>query len=251
MDLYLLSFIVCMATNLILFIPAYSLKTDKLTDLSYSLTFIIVSGIAMMRSNHSLGDIVLFSFVLLWALRLGSFLLIRIRNQKRDKRFDSIRSNLLLFLRFWIFQAMTVFFVMVCSIAFWDQATKFIGVISWIGAGVFIAGLILESVADFQKYRFNKTKTKDIWIDNGIWRYSRHPNYLGEMMVWLGLYLFAFSSLGTYTRLIGLISPAYIAFTLLFLSGIPLLEKGADKKWGDNPNYREYKKQVPLLIPKI
>jgi steroid 5-alpha reductase family enzyme len=120
---------------------------------------------------------------------------------------------------------------------------------AYVGFVIFGLGLATEAIADWQKYRFNQRKTKDIWIDNGLWRISRHPNYLGEIMVWAGIYVFCFTGLSITARLVSLASPLYIASILLFFSGLPLVEKAADKRWGDNPDYQEYKRKVPVLVP--
>ena len=117
---------------------------------------------------------------------------------------------------------------------------------------VFVAGLLIETFADLQKYRFiNNPENKGQWIDSGLWSISRHPNYLGEIMVWVGLYLFAAPSLVGNTIWVGLIGPGFIAYMIIFVSGIPILEKGADKMWGDNPRYQEYKNRAGMLLPKI
>ncbi|NDG30133.1 DUF1295 domain-containing protein, partial [bacterium] len=121
---------------------------------------------------------------------------------------------------------------------------------SILGIVVFVKGLAIEATADMQKFIFNgKPKNKGKWIDEGIWRASRHPNYLGEMMVWIGMYLVVLPSLTGNQWAWALLSPIYIVTLLLFVSGVPLLEKSADKKWGTNPAYKKYKKEVPSVMP--
>ncbi len=250
MNLVLLALIVSIGMNLILFIPAYLYKTDKLTDISYSATFIAVATVGFLASKRTSTQIICFLMVLLWALRLGGFLFLRIHKMKRDKRFDGMREDFFRFLRFWLYQGVTVFVVLLASTLLWERKVTVVGVLTIVGLVVFAAGVSLEALADIQKYRF-KTAGNTTWIDSGVWRMTRHPNYLGEIMVWLGVYLFAFSSLSPTERLIGVLSPLFIFTLLRFVSGIPLLEKSADQRWGDRKAYQQYKKAVPLLVPTV
>jgi steroid 5-alpha reductase family enzyme len=243
---------VALGFNIVLFIPAFLYKTDRLTDISYALTFIILAVVGLAQSNREPAHIVLFFAVLVWALRLGGFLLVRIWNMKRDKRFDEMRGNFWLFLRFWVLQGSTVFVVMLASLLFWRQRAIEPSYLSIFGMMIFAVGLSLEAIADGQKYEFNQDpKNKGKWIETGVWSISRHPNYLGEMMVWAGLYIYVFDELATSERIAGLLSPLYIIGLLLFVSGIPILEKSADVRWGKDKNYRAYKQRVPRLLPVI
>ena len=130
---------------------------------------------------------------------------------------------------------LTVWVVLIPAILF-DGTFYIVGAIIW------IIGLIIESFADAQKFSFKK-KNKGKFIQTGLWKYSRHPNYFGEMLCWIGIYVFA----GVW--LWGLISPLYIIALLVFVSGIPLLEKKADAIWGKNKAYQKYKKETSVLIP--
>jgi len=119
-----------------------------------------------------------------------------------------------------------------------------------IGVAVWAIGLVCETIADLQKMAFsNDPANKDKWIDTGIWHYSRHPNYFGEILVWVGVYLYTLASLPLLPAVIGLVSPAFIIILLLFISGIPILEKSADKRWGSESKYQAYKKRTSILIP--
>lgn len=144
-----------------------------------------------------------------------------------------------------------MFVVLVASLLLWQESATSLTALSWLGLAIFITGLLLEATADYQKFlfKFSGKRKKHEWIDEGVWRMSRHPNYLGEMMVWSGLYLFVLPSLSGTALYAGLISPLYIIALLLFVSGVPLLEKYADKKWGSQDAFKTYKKEVPLLIP--
>lgn len=250
MNILLFSFIFAVAFNLFLFIPAFLYKTDSLTDISYALTFLSISMIGFISNpKHDL-NILVVSLVWLWGLRLGFFLLSRIRAIKKDSRFDGQREHFWKFIRFWLFQGITVFIILLPTSMSWSSNHASIDVISVVGLIIFAIGITVETVADLQKQAFRRTGSKQ-WIDQGLWRASRHPNYLGEILVWIGIYIVVFPTIGITGRIIGFVSPAYISCLLLFISGIPPLERGADKRWGTQRGYQQYKKAVPILIPSL
>jgi steroid 5-alpha reductase family enzyme len=188
---------------------------------------------------------------MVWGIRLGSYLFTRILTIKVDHRFDDKRSNPLRFGMFWLLQAITVWVVMLPVFGYFSlKSIPMPPVLSLVaGALVFAAGLTIEAVADAQKFAFKKkAENRAKFMHTGIWKYSRHPNYLGEMMVWWGISIpgfFVFSG----TSYLYLVGAPYITLLLLFVSGIPLLEKSADEKWGSDPEYRNYKDSTPVLIP--
>ncbi len=237
--------LIALGINILMFIPAFIFKTDKLTDLSYSLTFIILSLISFFLVPFNIFKLLLLILILVWSLRLGIFLFVRIRNMKFDKRFDKMRNSFFKFLGFWILQAITVWIVLIPSIFFFNANTiKFCG----LGLLIWLIGLIIESVADAQKYKFNQ-KNKNKFISSGLWKVSRHPNYFGEILCWIGIYLFIIKSISFPEKIIALAGPIFIILMLLFISGIPMLERAASKKWGKNKDYQEYKRRTSILIP--
>lgn len=238
--------IISIAINLVMFIPAYLLKTDKLTDLSYSLSFITLICAGFILNDFGIGRIILSCFVLLWAFRLGGFLFIRIHNWKRDKRFDGIREHFLKFLKFWILQGVSVWIILLSAILVFDKTIIFNN-IAYAGAFIWLMGLLIESTADIQKYRYKQKG----FITTGLWSISRHPNYFGEILIWIGIYVFCYSTLVGIEKLIGLVSPLYISFLLIFVTGLPPLEKRAEKKWGKDKKYQKYKEKTAKLIPWI
>jgi steroid 5-alpha reductase family enzyme len=238
--------------NLVVFVPAFIYKTDKLTDISYSLTFIFLITLSFVFSEQSAFHLILALMVVLWATRLGAHLLYRVIIKGKDARFDKWRDSFLLFGRFWLLQGLTVPVVLLSSYYAMNAESKGIGLLAILGLVVFVVGLILESVADYQKLKFSiNTTNKNKWIDQGVWRLSRHPNYLGEMMVWTGIYIYSIQALSNLDLLFAAISPIYIIMLLMFVSGVPILEKQADDKWGHIKEYRDYKKRVGLLLPRF
>ncbi|MFH2020421.1 MAG: DUF1295 domain-containing protein [archaeon] len=239
------AFIVAMGIQLAMFVPAYLFKTDKLTDMSYGVSFIALALIFL--KDFSLPKLILTGMIVVWAIRLVTYLLIRIRKIQKDKRFDGMREDFFKFLGFWLIQGISVFAVMVSSILYLTAST---GLFNPIGILVWAIGLLIETFSDLQKYQFtNNPKNKGKWIASGLWKYSRHPNYLGEMLCWIGVYLFVFPGLSSLNRANALISPVFIILLISFVSGIPILEKNADKKWSSDKKYIEYKKKTSVLIP--
>ncbi len=236
--------------NFVLFWIAYTRQSDKLTDFAYALSFIavVVSAIILSNQRSTLLSI-LVVMVVVWALRLGVFLVIRIRKTGKDARFDGIREDFVKFLKFWLGQGAIAWFLLL-PVLFLAQVNAQINTLSVVGVVLWLSGLILETVADFQKYQFSKNPAnRNKWIDTGLWRYSLHPNYFGEILVWVGVYVATYSSLGNVQRAIGLLSPVTIFIILRFVTGVPPLEKSANKRWGDNPKYQSYRKRTNLLIP--
>lgn len=252
MDYLLVYLVFALFINVLMFIPAYLKQTDKLTDISYGASFAIVGAFAYFRSEMNIAHTILFIAVFAWSARIGAFLLYRVRKVGKDSRFDEMRKHFFKFLRFWVLQGLSVFIILISSIIAWGNSSFNISAIGIAGLTLFIAGLLTEATADIQKFRFNsKPSNKGKWIDEGLWRKSRHPNYLGEMSVWTGLYIYALSSMSGWGIVIGLVSPLYIIMLLSFGSGIPILEKGANERWGRDKDYQDYKSEVPVLIPSV
>lgn len=239
--------------NILVFFLAYYFKSDKFTDITYALTFVVLSLIIIINNPVNLWKIILFLLIFLWAARLGTFLLIRISFFKSDKRFDGIRKSFSKLFAFFLLQAITVFVVLFPSLIFMSNEKVILGYTSILGAFVWLTGFIFEAISDKQKFEFIKIKkNKKDFIKKGLWKYSRHPNYFGEILIWIGIYLFTFPSLYSISSLyaiLGLISPLYIYILLRYVSGIPILEKSADKKFKKNKDYKKYKESTPLLIP--
>jgi len=250
-DTLITSLIAALAINMLMFLIAFRWQSDKLTDVSYALTFIVVILISAIRAiTLNVYSIVLIGMVCVWALRIGSFLLIRVMRVGKDRRFDGTREHFWKFGKFWLGQALTVWLLLLpATLALYKQNRQG-GSIAGIGLIVWLIGLSVESLADYQKYTFSQDPhSRNRWIQEGIWRYSRHPNYFGEIVVWVGLYLYTLQSLSGPGKIIGLASPIFIATLLFFVSGVPILEKSADQRWGNISEYRQYKKQTSLIVP--
>jgi steroid 5-alpha reductase family enzyme len=246
------SLLVSFAVNMFFFAFAALFKTDKVTDISYSLSFFLLTLILISSSGRaaSFTSILIAACILLWSIRLGSYLLYRIVVIGKDDRFDDKRGNFTAFLKFWLLQTFAVWLIMLPFSLFLSNSSSASHPIPAIlGFAMFVLGLIIETFADAQKFRFRRSEANSgRWVDTGLWKYSRHPNYFGEILLWWGLFIVVAPSLSGLAWL-SILGPLSITLLLLFVSGIPLLEKSADKKYGDNPEYRKYKKSTSLLIP--
>jgi steroid 5-alpha reductase family enzyme len=242
----ILALIVSILLNLVLFLPAFFLKTDKLTDGSYAITFVLVTLILFLRAEMSINRILVALMIFLWALRLGTYLIIRINKTKKDNRFDEFRHKFWSFLGFWILQGITVFFVLIPTIFYFKSPSSKIYII---GLFVWFIGLIIETISDIQKFRFISDKNnRSKWIESGLWHYSRHPNYFGEILCWLGVWITVLPALSLWLRIISIIGPLFIAVMLIFISGIPILEKKAKEKWGHDHRYEDYVRRTSMLL---
>lgn len=244
--------LISIGINLLMFIPAFIFKTDHLTDLSYALTFIILAVAALLLNGITPTGLIVALMVVAWGLRLGIFLFVRIRKMKRDSRFDGVRESFAKFLKFWVLQGLSVWVVLISAIIFITQGYSSQGyaAVCWMGLLVWLLGLSTEAISDLQKYQFNQNKKNNgKFISTGLWKYSRHPNYFGEILCWTGMYIFVFRIFSPTNMIIGLASPLYIATLLLFVTGLPPLEKFADEKWGKTKEYKEYKRKTSIMVP--
>ena len=234
----------------LLFIPAFIFKTEKFYDLTGSLSYITIILYVLISSNNGInnfGNVILSSLIIIWTLRLGSFLFLRIKKAGEDKRFREIKKSFSWFFMAFTFSGMWVSICALCALTGISNGIELTGV-TYIGILLFVIGFTLEIIADTQKTNFRKLKdNKDKFITTGLWKYSRHPNYLGEIILWIGVAIISYSSLEI-NQLFTLISPIFTYLLLVHVSGINLLEKSGEKKWGDLNEYKKYKKETPRLF---
>jgi len=247
----LITLLISMAIQAFFFTFAATLKTDKVTDLSYGLTFVLISVYWLMRHADTISayKIALSVMITIWGIRIAGYLVIRILKTGRDRRFDEMRDKPLKFARFWLLQGVSVWAIMLPAVFLLSRQYELeFGVWAFAGMIVWFSGLVIETIADMQLYsfRFNKDN-KGKWIDEGLWHYSRHPNYFGEMLVWWGLFIYG---LGFYAGVswLAIIGPLFITILLRFVSGVPLLEKANDKRWGKDKDYIKYKKSTNIIV---
>jgi len=239
--------------QLLAFIPAYLLQTEKFFDLTGSITYILVTIFTVIFSPKIDGrSILLFIIVVIWAIRLGSFLFRRIHQAGKDARFDGIKPSFNRFLLTWTLQGLWVTITSAPALTTITSSTRReLGLVALIGFLIWTFGFVIEIVADTQKSRFRSdVNNKGKFIQTGLWARSRHPNYFGEIVLWIGVAVIALPILRGW-QLATLVSPVFVALLLTRISGVPMLEKRADEKWGGQEEYEAYKKHTPVLIPRL
>lgn len=237
--------------NALGFVSAYLLQTDKLTDLLYSTSFVTLVIVLWFTSGMADGvHLVAGIMVLAWTLRLGGYLFWRIHTMGRDDRFDEMRPSFQRFLGFWLLQTISIVIIGLPLLVTSGQYAEE-GYVTFAGGAIWLVGFVLEIVADAQKFRFKKDPAnKGDFMRSGVWKYVRHPNYLGEILLWIGIFI-AVVPLLDGSEWIAILSPVWIFVLLRYISGIPLLEEKAEKKYGDMPEYQEYLASTNRLIPKF
>ncbi len=252
LPLFAFSVVLAFAIQWLAFIPAYLLQNERFFDLTGSLTYITVTLLAVLLSPAAdARSLLLLVLVLIWAVRLGTFLSRRTHKAGKDARFDEIKPSFVRFLLTWTLQGLWVSFTLAAALAAITTASRrepgllfFIGVLVWLG------GFAIEAVADAQKNRFRSDPDNaGEFIRTGLWAWSRHPNYFGEIVLWTGVAIIALPVLQGW-QWVTIISPIFVTLLLTRISGVPLLEKRADEKWGGREDYEAYKTRTPVLIPR-
>ena len=239
--------------QILFFIPSYLLKTERLYDLVGSSTYIVVTTIAYLSvPNKSVTDTILFLFISIWGIRLGTYLFRRILRDNDDVRFEKAKKNFFWFLQYWIGQALWVSITSCAAvIAILKTESNSINNILILGVLIWVLGFTLEVIADLQKSKFKKKQnTNKTFISTGLWSKSRHPNYFGEITLWVGIYIISFSSFSD-IEFLTFISPIFVYILLTRMSGINMLEKIADERYGHLPEYIIYKEETPILFIKF
>jgi steroid 5-alpha reductase family enzyme len=238
----------------LVFLPSYLLKTEKCYDITGSGTFIgCTLLVAVAAQPLTLYQVICASMVLIWAARLGSFLFLRIHKDGVDTRFDEIKHNPYRFFVTWTIQGLWVIITagaLYTAIASNTKVTLSLDLPSafvYLGLLLWTLGFSLEVIADYQKRVFRQNpENKGKFINVGLWARSRHPNYFGEILLWFGAALTASVALSGW-QYITLISPFFVLFLLTKVSGIPMLEAKAEKRWGKDSDYLAYKQSTNRL----
>ena len=240
------------AIQWIAFIPAWLKKTEHFYDLVGGSSFVAVAAFCLWQSDFiDLRSGILFAMILAWGGRLSIFLFRRVKKAGSDARFDQIKTSFPRFLFAWTAQALWVSFTLAPVMVAILQPTGKADAFLLIGTAIWLFGYGFEVTADLQKTRFKKYPENDgKFINEGLWSRSRHPNYFGEIVLWVGIAMIAIPTLSGW-QWISLTSPLFIFALLRFISGVPMLEKRADEKWGDSQEYQDYKQNTPMLLPRL
>jgi steroid 5-alpha reductase family enzyme len=239
------------AIQWVMFIPAFLLQTERFYDLTGSVTYIAVAlcGLAF-APQQDVPRLLITLLVVVWAARLGSFLFLRIRADGEDVRFRHIKPHALRFLLTWTLQGLWVLITFAAGLAAVTSPTAAtVDGFTLMGASLWLVGFAIEVVADGQKRRFRRQPdNRGRFIREGLWRYSRHPNYFGEIVLWVGIAIIAFPMLSGW-QVLTLVSPLFVFVLLTRISGVNLLEAQGRKRWGDDADYQAYCRRTPVLFP--
>ena len=243
--------------NWLAFLPSAAAKADTFYDTVGALTYLSVLALAIYAGYAAKGALdpralVVAAMVAVWCIRLGSFLFMRIHAMGgSDSRFEKIKTNPARFLVAWTLQALWVILTASAAVAvITSKDTVPLDVFFWIGAALWVIGFAFEAVADAQKRAFKADPAnKGKFIDTGLWRWSRHPNYFGEITLWLGILVIAVPVLSGWSWLV-VISPIFVFLLLTRISGINLQDAQAKERWGDDPAYQQYRRDTPVLFPR-
>jgi steroid 5-alpha reductase family enzyme len=250
--LFLLCGVVAFAIQWAVFVPSWIGRTEMFFDLTGSATYLTVVILALLLNEDADARAVLVAvLVAVWALRLGTFLFGRVRAAGFDRRFDDLKQSFPRFLMTWTLQGLWAFLTLAAGLAAMTSADREdIGVFAIVGAALWAVGFAIEVTADRQKSAFRADDANaDRFISSGLWAWSRHPNYFGEIVLWTGVTLIALPVLSGW-QWVTLISPFFVTLLLTRVSGIPLLEARARNTWGDEPEYQAYVERTPVLIPR-
>lgn len=248
MNIFVLQAIIILGVNHLWFLYAVLKKRNDYADVVWGLNFIIVAATSLAY-DYSKTSLVLFSLVAIWGFRLSGHILKRyVKKNSEDSRYAKWRKDwgkkwlLLSWAKVFLLQGFFLYIISLplittaYSSATWKAA-------SLIGVAVWIFGYGFETLADRQLRNFLKDKSNQGRImQSGLWKYSRHPNYFGEAVMWWGIWLITW---GTPFFWLNIISPLTITFLLRFVSGVPLAEAG----FKDNQEFQAYKKKTPSMLP--
>jgi len=240
-----------LAVQWVVFVPSFLRQTEHYYDLTGALTYASVILLAAGFSSPDARGWVITTLVLIWCGRLGSFLFLRVKRSGKDERFDAIKPYWGSFFMAWTLQGLWVFMTLLAAlIAVTSPASADWDVWATLGLVVWVSGFAIEAVADRQKSAFKAdAANQGRFIQHGLWAWSRHPNYFGEIVLWTGVAVMATPAMSGWQWL-GWASPLFVCWLLTKVSGIPMLERRADEKWGGQADYEAYKAATPVLVPR-
>ena len=250
-------FAICASVSYILhwmiFIPSYIFQTEHYFDLTGSVSYLSALGLGFyLAPSLDLRDFIIGILISVWAIRLGSFLFLRVKQDGKDGRFTVMKTQFHWYFMTWTIGGLWVFLTMCAGLAAITSSESVpLGYTAYFGLALWVFGFCIEITADKQKRNFKKQKNKEKdLITSGLWAWSRHPNYFGEIVLWLGITVMAVPVMSG-LQYVSLISPVFGFLLIYYVSGVRMLEDRSNKKWGENPEYQQYKRNTPVFFPKL
>lgn len=230
------------------FIISLIKKRNDVADIAWGIGFVLIAWLSFFISGFSFKAILVNSLVTVWGLRLAWHIFNRNKNKPEDSRYLEWRKTwknfyLRSFLQVFMLQGIFLFLISLPVIFINNSVSNNFGILEIMGLLIWGLGFYFESIGDYQLKQFiTKPGNKGKIMNQGLWRYSRHPNYFGEVTQWWGLYIIALSIPFGFLTIIG---PITITILILFVSGVPLLEK----KYAGRKDFEEYKKRTSVFFP--
>ncbi len=250
---YVLFAIVNFSIQWIFWIISSCLKTEKFYDLVGSITFIYVIWHTLFwKEELYLRQYIQTIFITIWALRLGFYLFTRVLRESGDSRFNNMRNKPRMLFFLWTMQGLWVYITLLPTMILNFSENK--SDLYWrdyVGWALWLIGFCIEAIADYQKSKFRRNPLNHKkFLTSGLWNMCRYPHYFGEIVLWFGLFICA-SSIMSEFQYVSILSPIFIAFLLICVSGIKIQEKQAQERWATDTAYLAYKQKTAKLIPWI
>lgn len=232
------------------YIIAVRMRNYGIVDVAWGGGFVLVAVLSLLRGgNFHARQILVTSLVAIWGLRLALHIYLRGRGKGEDKRYREWREQwgkkhlLNAFFQVFMLQGLLLLIISYPIILINASSSKGLTVLDYIGAGIWLAGFLFEAIADYQLVHFkSNSENKGKLMTEGLWSYTRHPNYFGESVVWWGIYFIALSIPGGWKTVF---SPILITLLVRYVSGVVLLEKHMQGREG----FEEYKENTPPFFP--
>lgn len=246
-NLLLSALVIFLYMNLCFAVAVYIKRYDSV-DTAWGIGFVLVAWVLLIKNGISTGLLLITVLTTIWGLRLAGHLSLRLLEKKEDFRYQLWQHQwkspyFRAWLEMFMLQGVFMWLISASVIAAASWPTYRIGVLGVVGCMIWTVGFVWEAVGDYQLRQFKKdSKNQGHMMTSGLWRYSRHPNYFGEVVQWWGIFLIALQGpMGVFA----LISPLTITVLILKVSGVPLLEK----KYARHPEFEAYQAQTPLFFP--
>jgi len=223
-------------------------KDNSLVDIAWGFGFVLAVLFTLIRTSTQTIDLIVAILVAIWGTRLGLHILARKIGKPEDFRYQKWRREwkyfyLRSFFQIFLFQGFLLYIIVYPSVKIISSDTPDFGFLTLIGLTIWLIGFGFEVISDWQLRKFlEQRESREEVMTEGLWKYSRHPNYFGEALLWWGIFVVALDTVG---GLLIILSPILITILVRFVSGVPLLEK----RYQDHENYQKYAEKTSIFIP--
>jgi steroid 5-alpha reductase family enzyme len=248
MNYYSLIAVILIGYMTLWFVIGLILKRNDVADIAWGLGFVCLAWISFIITGITLRSSIVTLLITIWGMRLAIHIYRRNKNKPEDYRYLAWRKEWKYFyvrsyIQIYLLQGLFLYLIALPFLFINKLSTSGITLLDFIGVIVWLIGFYFESTGDAQLKEFiTNPSNKGKIMNEGLWKYSRHPNYFGEVTQWWGIFILALSLPNGFLTVIG---PLTITILILFVSGIPLLEKKREGR----PDWEEYKKQTSIFIP--